>query len=324
MRVRWGVLALASAVGAVGTVLTGCGSGADDGVPGRRLDAGEPRVTSHADYPATPLSKYELSDRDNKRKEQATSRLVQRCMRSYGFADFPLYPRPEKPQEMGETFSLTALSVSPYGMLDLEQVRRWGYGFDPDQAEFTPEPLGPEGRAVTSQEREVLNDFGRAGHARAVVDGRKVPEGGCTGEAARRLMGDEAKRMRLWGYVDERSVEIDKVVAKDARVRRVFRDWSRCVRDKGFASYESPAAAFRDEGWRKGASGGNTARTKRELGTAVADVECNRKLNVAGVWWVVSAEKERADIRRNAGRYEAVRADQERLRAGVREVLGEG
>ncbi|MET7356983.1 hypothetical protein ABZS76_00910 [Streptomyces sp. NPDC005562] len=58
------------------------------------------------------------------------------------------------------------------------------------------------------------------------------------------------------------------------------------------------------------------------MGTAVADVECNRKLNVAGVWWAVSNEKQREDLRRHKSRYEAVRKGQDRLRAEVREVLG--
>lgn len=318
MRVRWGVLAL------VGAVLAGCGSGGGPGAgaSGRAPEDGEPRVRTSADYPELPLDAYELSDRDNKRMGQATSRLVQRCMRSYGFADFPLNPRREPFPKMSETFTSTMVSISPYGVLDLDHARRWGYGFDPD-ATFTPKPAGPEGRAVTQREYEVLNDFGGAGRAGAVVHGRKVPKGGCTGESSRRLLGDATKRTVLWGYVSERSEEIDKAVAKDPRVRGVFGDWSRCVQDKGFKAYGSPRDAFRDKAWRSGASDGNTARTKRELGTAVADVECNRKLNVAGVWWVVSDEKQRADIRRRAARYEAVRADQERLRGTLREVLGE-
>ncbi|WP_157877798.1 hypothetical protein [Streptomyces kanamyceticus] len=279
-------------------------------------------MRSSADYPELPLDAYELSDRDSERMGQATSRLVQRCMRSYGFADFPLNPRREPFREMGTTFTSTVVSISPYGVLDFDHARRWGYGFDPD-AKFTPKPAGPEGRAVTQREHEVLDDFGGAGHAGAVVHGLKVPKGGCTGESSRRLMGDATKRTLLWGYVTKRSEKIGKAVAKDARVRRVFGDWSRCVQDKGFKAYDSPRDAFLDKAWRKGASDGNTARTKRELGTAVADIECNRKLNVAGVWWVVSDEKQRADIRRHAARYEAVRADQERLRGRVREVLGE-
>lgn len=318
MRARWGVLAL------VGAVLAGCGAGGGPGGggSGREPGGGEPRVTTSADVPELPLDAYELSDRDNRRMRQAKSRLVQRCMRSYGFADFPLNPRPEPFPKMGSAFTATVVSISPYGALDLGHARRWGYGFDPD-ATFTPKPEEPEGRAVTQREYEVLNDFGEAGRTAAVVNGRKVPNGGCTGESSRRLLGDETKRSRLWGYVGERAEEIDKAVAKDPRVRGVFGEWSRCVQDKGFKAYDSPRDAFRDKAWRDGAPDGNTGRSRRELGTAVADVECNRKLNVAGVWWVVSDEEQRADIRRHAARYEAVRADQERLRGTLREVLGE-
>ncbi|MFE0171625.1 hypothetical protein ACFWZ2_04860 [Streptomyces sp. NPDC059002] len=226
---------------------------------------------------------------------------------------------------MSESFDsvLTLAAVSPYGTLDLGQARRWGYGFDPDRAMTWNETGEPEGRAVRPREYEVLQSFGAVDGAATVVNGRKVPKGGCTAQASRRLAGDLAKRTSTWAYVPERSQKIDKAVAEDRRVRRVFGDWSRCVEDKGFKRYDSPTAAFRDKAWRKGAEDGNTNHTKRELGTAVADVECNRKLNVAGVWWAVSNEKQRADLRREPSRYEAVRADQDRLRDAIRKALGE-
>ncbi|MEU7578124.1 hypothetical protein AB0B50_11030 [Streptomyces sp. NPDC041068] len=318
MKVRWAVLAL------VGAVLAGCGSGAGTG-SGR--ESGVPRVQSKGDFPELPLERYEFNAEDNKRMEEAESRLAQRCMRSFGFTDFPLNPeqRGEGSGGNGNSVALTISTVSPYGMLDLDHVRRWGYGFDPDRLRTRRSDAMPKGRALRQGEFEVLyGAFGTGrGGATAVVNGRKVPEGGCSGEAMRQVMGDIAKTTRVWAYVAGRTGKLDKAVAKDTRVRKAFRDWSRCVEDKGFKRYESPAHAFRDKAWRKGVDGGNTSRTKRELGTAVADVECNRKLNTAGVWWVVSAEKQRADLRRDKDRYDAVRKDQDRVRATVREVLGE-
>ncbi|MBW5423284.1 hypothetical protein GKQ77_17220 [Streptomyces sp. BG9H] len=220
---------------------------------------------------------------------------------------------------MSESVQSTVMWVAPYGMLDLGQARRWGYGFDPDAMAKAL----PKGRAPTRREYEVLHGLGAEGGDDMVVRGRKVPEGGCSAEGSRRLMADVSDEERLWGYVPGRVQKLDKAVARDERVRRAFRDWSRCVEGKGFKEYESPGDAFRDKAWGAGREDGNTGRTRRELETAVADVECNRKLNTAGVWWAVSNEQQRADLRRNKSRYAAVREDQARLRAAISKVLGE-
>ncbi|MEV5977275.1 hypothetical protein [Streptomyces sp. NPDC052114] len=319
MKARWGVLAL------VGAVVVGFGSGAfgESASPeGFAGGPGVPRVKTTSDFPELPLDRYEFSRRDDKRMEEAAARRTQQCMRSYGFADFPLHPARRTAQSLGgSTFSMTVSTVSPYGMLDLAHVRRWGYGFDPDRVTSWREEAFPEGRALKEGEHEVL--YGPLRGDAVEVKGREVPKGGCSGRGQREVMGDPVKTMRVRGYVGERTRELDKAVAKDARVLRAFRDWSRCVQGRGLGRYESPVQAFHDKAWREGVQGGNTARTKRELDTAVADVECNRKLNTAGVWWAVSNEKQRADLRRHASGYAAVRADQERVRAAADEVLGE-
>ncbi|MEW2387599.1 hypothetical protein AB0933_04470 [Streptomyces venezuelae] len=322
MKVRWGVLAL------VGVVSAGCGAGTgseSDGIspPGYAREPGVPRVKTAADMPELPFERYELSSEDEKRLGKARDRLQQQCMRGFGFEDFPLDPDTWSGTRMASAFKTTLVAVDQYGTLDLDQARRWGYGLDPDRAEALEADFLPKGRKVTRRERQVL--FGpEAGEGgRSVVNGRKVPKGGCSGEAARHTEADVANPTRMWGYVPQRTETIAKAVAKDERVRRAFRDWSRCVEDRGFRRYANPVQASTDKAWTKGRDDGNTHRTKRELGTAVADVECNRGLNVTGVWWAVTAEKQRADLRRDKSRYEAVREDQDRLRAAVREALGE-
>ncbi|MEV7193386.1 hypothetical protein AB0N81_16505 [Streptomyces sp. NPDC093510] len=274
--------------------------------------------------PELPLAHYEFSAKDDKRLGQARQRLQRQCMRTLGFRDFPLDPGPWRGVRMASTFTSTLTYVSPYGLLDLDRARRWGYGIDPDQAKALEAELRPKGRELTRREYEALYgpDTGAGAGGSSVVNGRKVPKDGCAGEARRRTAEGVADEGRLWSYVPERAAKIDKAVAEDERVRGAFGDWSRCVEDKGFKRYKNPARAFSDKAWQKGREGGNTSRTKEELGTAVADVECNRELNTAGVWWAVTNEKQREDLRRNKSSYEAVRKDQGRVRAVVRETLG--
>ncbi|MEU7643105.1 hypothetical protein [Streptomyces huasconensis] len=319
MKVRAGGSALA------GLVLVGCGVVvavfSDDALPGYAGESGVPRVTSERDLPELPLTAQELSDRDHKRMARAQAHFVQQCMRSYGFADFPLHPG--RPAPMSQQVTMTAVSVSPYGIFDLGQARRWGYGFDPRRTAEWDAEAGPKGRVPTQREDEVLHGYGTPVGGKAGGRGREVPEEGCDGEGARRLMRGVEDEERLLGYVARRTQEIDRAVAKDERVRRAFRDWSRCVEGKGFKEYESPVAAFHDKAWRAGRKDGNTVRGERELGTAVADVECKKKLNTVGVWWAVSNEKQRAEMRDNKAKYAAVGEDRDRVRATVREALGE-
>ncbi|MEU1016988.1 hypothetical protein [Streptomyces sp. NPDC005898] len=327
MTVRWGpgaVALVATAAAAVVLVLVGYGSGAGLGtgsggsVPAYAREPGVPRVKTERDHRELPLEKEEFSARDRGRIARAQSYEVRRCMRSFGFDDFPL--EPGLGPLMAESYSatMTMVAMPSYGMLDLRQARRSGYGFDPERTEAELKRILPTGRAPTEREDGVLH--GTA--SERVVNGREVPAGGCSAEGARRLVRGVTDVDRMWTYVAGRQEKLDKVVAEDERVRRAFRDWSRCVAGKGFRTYETPMAAFRDKEWRRGRDDGNTGRTSRELGTAVADVTCKRELNTAGVWWAVSEEVQRADLRRNKSRYAVVRRDQQRVRDTVREVLG--
>ncbi|MEV0125377.1 hypothetical protein AB0I16_28210 [Streptomyces sp. NPDC050703] len=320
MKRRWAGLVPALLAVSAGLVLAVCGTGpsAHDEAPGYAREDGVPRVRDEKDLPALPLDRYEFSGREQQRIEEALARVTQRCMRSHGFEDFPLHPG--WGTKMAASFNLVAISVSPYGTLDLAHARRWGYGLDPALLEEQRDGPGNQGRVPTDAERRVLDGTGGRGGRAEVVGGREVPEGGCEALAARRLLQDE-KAARQRSFVPERVEKLDKAVAADQRVRRAFRDWSRCMAGKGFTSYESPAAAAGDKAWFRGRQDGNTARTEKELATAVADVECNRALNTAGVRWAVSAEKQRAELRAHKGRYEAVRAHLDRVRAIVREEL---
>ncbi|MCX4669870.1 hypothetical protein OG453_24825 [Streptomyces sp. NBC_01381] len=295
--------------GLVAVGIAGCGS--DSSGAGAGETPGVPTVKSERDLPELPLEHYEFSDRDNERHTEAQARLTQQCMRDLGFDDFPLYP--EEPSGR-QSVTLTAVAVTsyPYGPLDLDAARRWGYGYDPKKSGAADGRT--KGRAMTDKEYEALYGLRR----------KPSGSGGCAGAGGERLMAGVPDEARMWTYTSERSRRLDKVVAKDERVRDALGAWSRCMADKGVKRYKTPGDAFGDKAWgRKGRSDGNTTRTRRELATAVADVECKREQNTAGVWWVVREEKQSADVAGHKDAYEAVRADQQRVRANVRRILGE-
>ncbi|MET7766373.1 hypothetical protein ABZS71_31950 [Streptomyces sp. NPDC005393] len=271
--------------------MAGCGdgSGATDGAPSK-------------DAPRLPMARYQPGDDGYKRYNEAQDRLAQRCMVGLGFDDFPLHPKMP-----GSGVTLVAVAMStPYGQLDLDHARRWGYGWDPKKRDKGE----PDGRATTSEEFAVL--YGR--------QSRKAPKSGCSGQADRRLLKGVKDPARMWTYPSGRERRLEKAAKKDPRVRRALESWAQCVVNKGFKRYKSPEDAFRDKAWGRGQNG-NTTRTKREMGTAVADIECKREHDTVGVWSAVLAKRQRAEIMAHKADYEAVRRDLDTLKSNVRSAL---
>ncbi|MFE0103979.1 hypothetical protein [Streptomyces sp. NPDC059009] len=321
--------------------VAGCGAEGDAGGAAVPEVSGTPRVQEKKDLPELPLARYEFSHDDYARQTEAAARLAQRWMKRYGFDDVPLYPKPPG----GSVVGLTAVAGDPFGLLDLDKARRWGYGWDPERAVKGREAR--TGRAATPAEYEVLYGLGGRGALKAIETPKspktpeapkspeapearetsevrttpKVPEGGCSGEGQRRLMAGVEDEKRLTSYAFQGSRRVERAVARDPKARRALKAWSQCVVDKGFKRYARPSAAFGDKAWRRGQDG-NTEHGKRELGTAVADVECNRAHNLAGILWATRAREERREIARHHATYDAVRADRERVRVTVRGVLG--
>lgn len=249
-------------------------------------------VRTGSDLGPLPADRYDTTPEDYQNSRRASALLVRQCMADRGHPDFPLDPR-----DPGDSFTttLTATVVfTDYGVLDLDDARRWGYGWDPADSPGHE----PRGRRMTSAE---YADYPA-----------------CSAEANRRLMrgidveGD-------WLYAGRRAVAVDKAVRRDPRIRAAWDAWSRCMADRGFTGYPSPVAAYTDDAWQRGEDG-NTRHTRRERATAVADVLCKRRHHTAEVWHAVQAEKQAADIARHPDRYAAGLRALQTYRANIAEV----
>ncbi|MEV5612268.1 hypothetical protein [Streptomyces sp. NPDC052225] len=303
MRRRGAVCVLA------GALLVGF-AGGDQGFAGhpKAWADGTPVVWAENEMPELPLDAYEFTAVNGKaydRLEQARKLLTQRCMVRHGFAGFPRDPK-YPGQGRGTTMrALVIVATGPVGLYDLGAARRWGYGWDPRRRTSPPEP---EGREMTAEESDVYYGDRRTSHS------------GCYGEASLRLERGVRNVRRTWTYVSGRGAVIRKRVERDPRMRRAFTAWADCVVDKGFKRYSDPAAAYGAKEWKRGQDG-NTARTPRELGTAVADIECKRALNTAGVWWAVANRLQRRELALHRAEFEAVRTDRDRMLANAEAVL---
>ncbi|MFB6947094.1 hypothetical protein ACFWGL_38930 [Streptomyces sp. NPDC060286] len=108
------------------------------------------------------------------------------------------------------------------------------------------------------------------------VNKMKIPAGGCFGEATKMISGspgDPARHLNLQSFTAAKA---------DPRVKRVFTDWSACMKEEGY-TYSDPLAAMSDPRFQ----GAYPARDERE--TAVADVACKRRTHLINVWFGVES-----------------------------------
>ncbi|MFI6082529.1 hypothetical protein ACIBBB_16385 [Streptomyces sp. NPDC051217] len=178
------LVAVAAALAAVAT-LAGCSSGSADDAPpdtsaytdGSRV----PKVENEDDIPELPLARYQFSDKETERLTEAQARVAQRCMADFGFENFPLDPALPGSTDMAAATMVAVAMSTPFGELDLDEARRFGYGWDPKVSEGG---YGKKDRATTDAEYRVYYNADRT--PGLTVRGREVPETGCYGQARNR------------------------------------------------------------------------------------------------------------------------------------------
>jgi hypothetical protein len=134
-----------------------------------------------------------------------------------------------------------------------------------------------------------------------------VPDGGCIGEADRRLAGlaPAGADPRLGNRLQLESFQVSK---RDGRVRDAFRAWSACMRRAGY-EYATPLTVAGDPQF-----AGNRP-SQREIAVARADVSCKASTNVIGIWFTVESAYQNAWIGQHAT---AMRACRDALAAQIR------
>ncbi|MBD0671952.1 hypothetical protein [Streptomyces sp. CBMA156] len=123
--------------------------------------------------------------------------------------------------------------------------------------------------------------------------GRAVPKGGCLQEGLDAVGGAaflNSAPSALPGGGPKEPLTDPRVVAAD-------RQWSNCMKDRGF-TYATPADAYMDPRWRdrtQGA-GASVGHTPAELATATADDACKRSTGFMGIAVAVQAAYDRQYI----------------------------
>ncbi|MFJ8930452.1 hypothetical protein ACIRLA_28075 [Streptomyces sp. NPDC102364] len=283
------------AFGGIATVLavTGCdsssGSGGSVDTASVPSASAAPKLASTTDK-SLPIEAYMYTKDQTDQLNNAVVTLRQDCMQNFGFTY-----EDQKAQGMFEPKSITQFR---YGMTDADDVAVHGYkpaGSEKKVVKPAPVKLAPAATtALTGTDNANVKPGSTEAKGGQDINGKKVPAGGCIGEANRKLGATSAQGFGDAPVVVKVNTDSWAKSYNDKRVRAVFTKWSACMKQKGYA-YADPMKAGDDPQWQK-----TTTATPREQQVASADVACKQKNNVLGVWYSVDVAYQKQMIEQNA------------------------
>ncbi|EST34353.1 hypothetical protein [Streptomyces roseochromogenus] len=248
--------------------------------------------------------------------------LGKQCMVRLGFTGFAVLDTKSVestyPVRQG-TFTSRDLpgDDSPYGVVDPDLASEHGYH------NRTPDGSGQPQEWPADQYAALTGTF-ESGDSH-VAHGHPIPEGGCLGQAARKLYGPppraaEVNGVKLSGYYSlamELWYTSHKEASKDPAWKKADRAWSDCMRKQGF-HYSDPDRASLDAGWF-----GHEKPSGKERKTAAADARCKLDTGYVPAVHALEARSQKGAIGRNKEKLDAMRAADERAMRKARTIIGD-
>ncbi|SFH32898.1 hypothetical protein [Amycolatopsis regifaucium] len=271
-----------SLVAGVVLVVAGCAATAQSAPPPAEPVPARVDTTDLKRF-ALPLDAYAPSRAENTAVGKARFAAFKNCMLGFGFDIGQL---PEIPPETA------GVNEFRYGLTDEVKARASGYTAAPPPKPPQPD-IPPEGRPIAS------------GKGERTYKDKPVPEGGCQGEAGRKVAEGAAHDERLVLRLGD---EAGKQAEADSRVKAAFQAWSACMARAGF-DYADPWKPNDNPEFQGQEAGA------REIATATADVRCKREVDLVGVWASVEAAYQERKIGENA---EALK----KVKEAIRTMLG--
>jgi hypothetical protein len=241
---------------ALATGTASCGAGSEPGAERDEPPVNQLKTVTDLKQLVLPLNSYQPTQAEEARLAKAGNVLFRQCMRRFGFE------LGEPPLAQPPPF---AENERRYGLVDEERAGKIGY--DAPEIDQRVRPVEPE---ISAEAKAVAEGKGERTRA-----GQQVPDGGCLGEARRKLAegtagADDQLVVRLGDKAGERAEQ-------DSRVRKAFGDWSACMKRAGY-DYAGPWQAHDNPEFTDSGS------SEREIATAVADTRCKRETNLINIW----------------------------------------
>ena len=237
-----------------------------------------------------PIDAYLLTPEKAKQLNAAQDLLANRCLVRYGF--------PASVPVSATSLSSDDLNGRRYGVIDPAVAAQLGYhspGGGKNAGRSPDAPQSPELTLVLYGAPDPTGKGTKAG----TYKGMDVPPGGCMGEARHKINADKFESYDDGALAIQLNSAAGKQAQADKRVVAKLGEWSACMKQQGF-TYRDPFEPL-DGGTLK-SSLALPAPDAQEIRTAVADVECKRKVNLIGVWYTVEVAYENALIEKNQQR----------------------
>ncbi|MCC5473872.1 hypothetical protein [Streptomyces barringtoniae] len=246
--------------------------------------------------------------------------LGRQCMVRLGFSGFatldPKAVESTYPVRQG-TFTSEDMpgDDTPYGVVDPDLAAEHGYHNRKTDTSAQPQQWPADQYAA-------LTGTFESGDSR-VTHGHRIPEGGCLGEATRKIYGPAPKAtkvngVKLSGYYSlalELWYESHKRASKDPAWKKADSAWSACMKKKGF-HYSDPDKASIDSHWF-----GPGKPSDKEKRTAAADARCKLDTGYVPAVHSLDVRTQKSSIGSNKEKLEALRAADERAVRNARTIV---
>jgi hypothetical protein len=248
-----------------------------------------------------PFDAYALSDAQEAVDEYLGLFLEKSCMAKLGFS---FLPGLDPGYVTRDTRTFVEFDSRLWGISDPVQAGRYGYHLPPwvqGTSDSHAQSLGslPPAEQVALLGIQLTGHPAQPGSGSASGRPSGVPVGGCRGEAQREVaaagVGEVDQTATLVAHLRLQSFERAQA---DPRVRKVFAEWSTCMRASGYV-YSTPFKPIFNMA---------APPTALEIRTAKADVACKYKTNLLGVTYAIQADYQNALIESNAQQLAAVKA----------------
>ncbi len=280
------------------TTLTAAAAAPDASTPAEPRVDSIPTITDWRDI-TLPLDAYVQDFAQRQTVLRAEYALTKSCVEQFGF-QFAAPAWDKSPADVPNAGQPSHYRL--YGLLDEDHAKQMGYHSYGEKR--ASEAAYADKKLPDDYYNVVAAKFGGG-----VFNGKTIPDGGCLGAAQREVEGATDVSMPVQLAFDAWTAS-----KSDSRVVAAFAKWSKCMAGSGY-HYSTPMEANNDPKW-----SGETASAE-EIAVAVADVNCKKTTNLAGIRMAVDAAFQRESISQHGVELNAIKAGLVRQAATASAIL---
>lgn len=285
---------------AAGALTAGCSAKAGPAAAGLPASAGGSGPAAHqsastaarkslrnGELVPQPLDAYVADNSQSNAIDQATTELIDSCMRRKGFT----VPQPTAAQQELAQLTSSSQLQEPYGLTSAHRAAEFGYSSPTAARIKLPHSIRSFGPGTIGPKESPAYYTALMGYPAGVPPAGFDTVKGCTGQAYNALDGGPAP-VDPHDVVGTLAGQAEQDAQGSSVVIRALAAWTSCMAAKGY-SYQTPMQAASAK-WPQSPS-------PLEISTAKADVSCKAQSDLPLLWQRTQASYERKLINQYAG-----------------------